>query len=135
MEIIMAKPGPKRKKRPPCLNCGKEIKKNASSFCSRACDAEYRWKEKIKHIVETNGTGSGIGIRTLKRYLIQVHGHVCSICGLKEWMGKEIPLVMDHIDGRALNNSLENLRLVCANCDSQLPTFKSKNKNSDRKRK
>lgn len=29
---------------------------------------------------------------------------------------------------------LDNLRLVCGNCDMQLPTYKSKNKNSDRRK-
>ena len=39
---------------------------------------------------------------------------------------------MDHINGRASDNRRENLRLICPNCDSQLPTYKSRNKNSDR---
>ena len=30
-------------------------------------------------------------------------------------------------------NRCENLRMICPNCDSQLPTFKSKNKNSTRR--
>lgn len=40
--------------------------------------------------------------------------------------------VLEHIDGNADNNSRINLRLVCPNCDSQLATFKSKNKHSAR---
>ena len=61
--------------------------------------------------------------------------HRCEICNLTEWMGKPVPTVLDHIDGDSSNNRLENLRIVCSNCDAQLPTFKSKNKNSKRKRK
>lgn len=38
------------------------------------------------------------------------------------------------IDWNASNNKRENLRLICPNCDSQLETFKSKNKNSARRK-
>ena len=40
--------------------------------------------------------------------------------------------VLDHIDGNSENNWRSNLRLVCPNCDSQLPTYKAKNKGSGR---
>lgn len=71
--------------------------------------------------------------RYMKKFLIHKNGHKCSICGLKEWMGKEIPLICDHIDGDSSNSKLENFRLVCCNCDAQLPTFKSKNRGKGRK--
>lgn len=48
------------------------------------------------------------------------------------WMNQPIPLILYHINGRASDDRLENLRLVCGNCDMQLPTYKSKNKHSDR---
>ena len=49
-----------------------------------------------------------------------------------EWNGKPLVFIMDHIDGDASNNRWENLRCICHNCDSQLDTYKSKNKNSKR---
>lgn len=64
----------------------------------------------------------------VKRYLIEKYGRKCSICGITEWMGREVPLVVDHIDGNAENCSVSNFRLVCRNCDMQLPTYKRKNK-------
>lgn len=60
--------------------------------------------------------------------------HKCEICGLTEWQNQPIPIVLDHIDGDCTNNARNNLRIVCANCDAQLPTFKSKNKHSKRER-
>lgn len=39
---------------------------------------------------------------------------------------------MDHTDGNPTNNRRENLRLVCPNCDSQLPTYKSRNRGNGR---
>ena len=47
-------------------------------------------------------------------------------------MGANIPLVVDHIDGNPENNSLDNLRTVCPNCDAQLPTYKARNSGNGR---
>ena len=64
---------------------------------------------------------------------IEQQGGVCAICGMKpEWNGKPLVFIMDHIDGDASNNRWENLRCICHDCDSQLDTYKSKNKNSKR---
>lgn len=46
----------------------------------------------------------------------------------------KLTFILDHIDGNADNNSRDNLRLICPNCDSQLSTYKSKNKNSARRK-
>ncbi len=53
----------------------------------------------------------------------------CTICGMKPiWNDKELVLRLDHIDGNNNNNILENLRWICPNCDSQLPTYGARNK-------
>lgn len=65
--------------------------------------------------------------RIIKKYLIHLNGHFCSICNISNWRGIPILLICDHIDGNSKNNELNNFRLVCPNCDSQLPTFKNKN--------
>ena len=54
--------------------------------------------------------------------------YVCGICGQEPiWMGKPMPLILDHENGINNDNRRENLRFVCSNCDSQLPTYKSRN--------
>ena len=115
-----------------CKNCEKELKSGLISFCCWQCGADYKVGEIYRKIMESNGLG--FTARIIKKFLISSGGNICSICGLSEWMGKPIPIIIDHINGRASENNLDNLRLVCANCDAQLPTYKSKNKNSDRKR-
>jgi len=71
--------------------------------------------------------------RRIKKYLIHKYGHKCMMCGLSEWQNVQIPLVTDHIDGDSQNNKIDNFRIICNNCDSILPTFKSKNIGNGRK--
>lgn len=47
----------------------------------------------------------------------------CELCGQNEnWMGKKMSLILDHINGINDDNRLENLRIVCANCNATLDT-------------
>lgn len=52
----------------------------------------------------------------------------CALCGLgPEWRGRPLVLRLDHVNGDNRDHRLENLRLVCPNCDSQLDTFCGRN--------
>lgn len=49
--------------------------------------------------------------------------YICSICGLEPfWQGKDLTLILDHINGINNDHRLENLRWVCPNCNQQLET-------------
>lgn len=76
------------------------------------------------------GSGRGHYIRT---YLREDQSGRCAICrGNAVWNGRELLFVLDHIDGDASNNHRDNLRLVCPNCDSQLATYKARNRGKGR---
>lgn len=73
---------------------------------------------------------SQVSQRTLRsRYKAkQFSTYKCSICGQEPiWQGKELTLILDHIDGDNHNNVPENLRWVCPNCNQQLETTGYKN--------
>ncbi len=62
----------------------------------------------------------------LRRRLISegVKKHECEICGIKEWLGQKVPVVLDHIDGNNSNHVLNNLRIICRNCDGNLENLR-----------
>jgi len=74
-------------------------------------------------LVENSSYGS---LGSLKKRLFKEgvwSKYECSICGISTWNGKGLVLRLDHINGVHNDHRIENLRLVCPNCDSQLPTF------------
>lgn len=52
----------------------------------------------------------------------------CELCGQgSTWRGREMSLVLDHINGVADDHRLENLRIVCPNCAATLDTHCGRN--------
>ncbi len=132
-------PNPK-KPRTPCLQCGKDPARSYYKYCSNSCQGAYQRNKIIEQwkMGERSGLSKiGLVARTIKTYLREKYGDKCSVCGWNQLNKKTglVPLVADHIDGNWRNNTEENLRLICPNCDSLNPTYAGSNKgNGGRKR-
>jgi len=107
-----------------CKHCGGATARKSYIYCSNQCQQDYQIEQRIKSGTQT--------AQIAKRWLAK-QDYSCAICGIgDEWQGKKLVLILDHIDGNSEDNSLKNLRLVCPNCDSQLSTFKARNKGNGR---
>jgi hypothetical protein len=54
----------------------------------------------------------------------------CEMCGQEEiWHGRQMSLILDHVNGHATDNRIENLRIVCPNCAATLDAHCGRNKN------
>jgi hypothetical protein len=68
--------------------------------------------------------------QALKRrlYAEGLKTRVCELCGQGElWREHRMSLILDHINGVADDNRLENLRIVCPNCAATLDTHCGRN--------
>lgn len=73
-------------------------------------------------------TANGNSIKK-KLYKAGLKQPICEKCGQNEnWNGEKISLILDHINGDRDNNLLENLRILCPNCNATLPTHCGKNR-------
>lgn len=72
----------------------------------------------MRKIIETVFNGQGI--------------YECVVCGNPGiWQEKKLALQLDHIDGDAKNNNLDNVRWLCPNCHSQTDNWGVKNMKKD----
>lgn len=120
-----------------CLYCRKSYYPRYDSkgkFCSISCSARYKSEKSYLDYLNNPESFKGVrNIRFLKPFILKEQNCKCAICGIPNvWNDRELVFILDHINGKADDNSRANLRLVCPNCDSQLDTYKSKNKGSAR---
>jgi hypothetical protein len=83
-------------------------------------------------------SGSTYNTTNLKERLYDegIKERKCELCGQDEnWHGEHMSLILDHINGINNDHRLENLRIVCPNCNATLPTFSGKNVKRNKKKK
>lgn len=118
-----------------CLQCGttKSRTKPTQRFCTSLCSVEWRGAQRVARWL-AGGMAKLEGPHVhIRRYILRRQGGVCAICSIEPiWNGTPITFVLDHISGDAADNDPDNVRLICPNCDSQLDTYKSRNRGKGR---
>lgn len=120
---------PKSKTTKSCEYCDKRT--TNPTYCSEDCSNNGLKKKVVENFLSGNATS--ITGKAIYEYLLEAQGNTCSLCPTQNtWFGNPLVFVRDHIDGNSENNHPTNIRLICSNCDSQLPTFKSRNRGNGR---
>lgn len=102
----------------------REIKNNIENFN----------KIPTKDILVKNSTYSRKSLKK-RLYKEELKKKECEICGQgEEWRGKKMTLILDHINGINDDNRIDNLRIVCPNCNSTLPTHCKGNRKDIKKK-
>lgn len=84
----------------------------------------------VRPLDEVLVEGSTYSRAALKRRLFSagLKERRCEMCGQGErWRGEVLALVLDHANGVPDDNRLENLRILCPNCNATLPTHCGRN--------
>jgi hypothetical protein len=109
-----------------CTNCGIEYNGYTTKYCSQQCRIEDRNAKFLKAF--DSGQLKDSNKRPIKSHLIKLYGNKCLDPECKwDHAARPITVELEHKDGNAENNRLENLTLLCPNCHSLTPTYKNKN--------
>lgn len=122
-----------------CERCLKGFYPNNESvrFCSKQCQADYRYLDYItkwQQGVVSGGRKGGFVSTYVRRWIYDKFNRRCSQCGwskMNPW-SRATSLEIDHINGNSEDHSENNLTLLCPNCHSLTQTYKSLNRGRGR---
>lgn len=112
-------------------DCRKKFGFASGSWHKAVVRGDIRTRTLLKPLDEVMVENSTYNRGHLKRRLLEkgLLDNVCAICGCQPvHNGKPMVLVIDHINGVNNDNRIDNLRMLCPNCNSQTDTFSGRNK-------
>lgn len=88
---------------------------------------DFSVKRSLESILVENSTYTNTS--NLKSRLIRVgiKEYKCENCKLEVWQDCPIPLELHHINGKNLDNRIENITLLCPNCHAMTDNYRGKN--------
>jgi len=97
---------------------------------------KIKQKKPLNEILISGSTFANTSYLKHRLYNEGLKERKCELCGQDEnWNGKQMSLILDHINGINNDNRIINLRIVCPNCNATLPTHCGKNVKDKRKKK
>ena len=100
-----------------------------SHFDYKGDKVTVRNKIELKNILIENSTYNNTSSLKERLYQEGLKIKCCELCGQGElWKGKKMSLILDHENGVHNDNRIENLRIVCPNCNATLETHGGKNR-------
>lgn len=126
----------RRKAKRLCMHCEQPIYVGRNRFCNHSCSGAYKSNVAVADNADKliKGELADNNRRAIRKALIHLGvEYKCACCSISEWNSKPLSLTLNHIDGNASNNTIENFQFLCPNCDSQTEFYKSKNKGRGRK--
>lgn len=119
-----------------CKWCWKTFKRKwiKNVFCWTDCMWKFRANKFREDVNKKLDSWENVWLKTwsIKPVIINRRWYRCECCKNSEWMWKNIPLELHHIDWDSKNNTDKNLMLICPNCHTFTDNYKSKNKNATR---
>ena len=121
-----------------CRYCNKELHDRHLIYCSITCQHQYQYEQYISNwkAGKVSGLKGKYAVSGhIVRYLREKYDNKCSRCGWDRVnpITNKVPVEVEHIDGNYLNNSEDNLDLICPNCHSLTPTYRALNMGNGRK--
>lgn len=106
----------------------KEYNIDISHFTYRGNKKGFSIKRPLNTILIENSTYTSTTNLKERLYKEGLKKRKCELCDQgEEWRGKKMSLILDHINGINNDNRIENLRIVCPNCNATLDTHGGKN--------